>query len=63
LLVLFEAFGALLGYFWGWGGAQEDFWGSLVKTNNFHFVRLFLFSKFFIFFFWVGVMVEVAVGL
>ena len=39
----FEAFGALSGYFGGLSGAREVFWGLLIKTDNFYFVRFFVF--------------------
>ena len=46
--VHFEVFGALSGYFLGWGGAREVFRGLRIKTDKFYFVGFFLFSDFFI---------------
>ena len=31
-------FGALMGYYWGWGRVQTLFWGLLMKLNNFIFL-------------------------
>ena len=42
LLGSFWGFWAILGYFRSWGGTKEDFWGLLIWTDNFHFVRYFL---------------------
>ena len=49
----FEAFGDLSGYFWGWGGGREVFLGLLIRTDNFYFVRFFVFLFFHFLPFWV----------
>ena len=45
----FWGFWGAIGFFGGWGEAREDFWGLFFKTNNFYFVRFFVFWLFFCF--------------
>ena len=36
-------FGALMGYFWGWGRVRQLFWGLLMYLNNFPLLYFFQF--------------------
>ena len=40
----FLLFGALMGYFWGWGRVRKLFWVLLMQLNNFHFLYFFQFQ-------------------
>ena len=41
----FEFFFTLIDYFWVAVRAKKYLWGHLLQTDNFHFIRVFLFSE------------------